>query len=294
MRRNLSLIMGRKKEQGLKMRAPIVSGIYYPDSPSNLTGRLASWGLKQNLPASGGQAILAPHGAWDLTGNIAASAFASVQKRTGGWSISKVILLGTHHQSGEEGIYLSESTFFETPLGNLRVDQRLNRILASCSTSIRVNDIPHLSEHSLEVLLPLVKYCFPNAMIVPILMDGRRPALISALARALRIAMESCMGESLIVISSTVSRSFDPAIAISMADEFRSRLEAMDSRAFLARLKNGRISACGGAILGATLESGLLDGRHFSALGPLEQRRADTGETVYYGAFSDSSNSVIM
>ena len=246
---------------------------------------LSSWGLKENFPASGGQTILAPHGAWELTGDIAASAFACVQKQRGGKSISRVLLLGTHHHSNEAGIYLSESASFETPLGNLRVDKGINLKLASCSTLIRINDVPHLTEHSLEVLLPLVKYCFPDTMIIPILMSGGGTSLISALARGLRITIEKYIEESLIIISSSVSQNSDPVIALSMAEEFNALLECMDSQAFLARLAEGRISACGGALLGAMLESGLMEGKRFSALLPISQGQEEQGETVYYGAF---------
>ena len=279
--------MGLKRAAELRKRSSVVNGIFYPESPETLTDMLAAWGLTTGS-ANGGQVIFAPHGAWDLTGSIAASAFAAVQKQNGqaGKSIRRVLLLGSCHDSSEEGIFLSESASFEPPQGELQVDQKFNRRLASCSTLIRINDIPHLCEHSLEVLLPLVKHCFPEAKIVPILMSGRRPLLISCLAKALRIILEKHMEESLIVVSSTVSRNSDPDIALSMADEFRSLLEAMDTKAYLSSLAVSRISACGAAVLGALLESGLLDGKHFSSLCPLVQSMGENGETVYHGAFA--------
>jgi hypothetical protein len=70
-----------------------------------------------------------------------------------------------------------------------------------------------------------------------------------------------------------------------MAEEFRGSLEKMDARALLESLAAGRISACGGALAGALLESGLLEGRHFSALCPAAQGIGENGETVYYGAY---------
>ncbi|MDR1903650.1 MAG: AmmeMemoRadiSam system protein B [Treponema sp.] len=51
----------------------------------------------------------------------------------------------------------------------------------------------HLTEHSLEVLLPLVKCCFPSAEIVPVLMGGSRQSLISVLARTLNLVLETRM-----------------------------------------------------------------------------------------------------
>jgi len=278
--------MGTRVVPGIKKRAMTVNDILYPENPETMTKMLVSWGLKTGS-ASGRQVLVAPHGAWDFSGNIAASAFAATQKGNGqaGKKISRVLLLGSCHDSSEEGVFLSESTLFETPQGDLLVDQKLNQLLASCSTLIRVNDIPHLSEHSLEVLLPFVKHCFSDAKIIPILMCGRRPLLISCLAKALRVTFEKYMEESLIVVSSNVSRNHDPALALSMADEFNSVLKAMDTKSFLAGLAASRISACGAALLGALLESGLVDGKSFSSLCPLITSKGEDGETVYYGAF---------
>ena len=278
--------MSGTKKGGIRRRSPVVSGIFYPESPGALYNTLVSWGLKEGR-GRGGQVIIAPHGAWDFSGNIAGKAFAAVQKKSPktGSCLSRVFLLGKCHQPAEEGIYLSDSAAFETPLGDLYVDHVMNRKLASCSTLIRINDIPHLGEHSLEVLLPPLKFCFPEAAIVPIVMSGTRPLLVSGLSRALRIVLEKYMEESLVIISSNVSRSPDPALALSMAEDFRSLLESMDSPSFLARLSAGRISASGGALVGALLESGLLDGRRFSALCPMASCTGENSETVYYGAF---------
>jgi hypothetical protein len=278
--------MDTREKPGLRKRSSVVNGIFYPENPETMAAMFASWGLKTGA-ANGNQVILAPHGAWDLTGSIAAAGFIEVQKknRKPGKRINRVLLLGAIHDFNEEGIYLSESVSFEPPHGDLLVDQRLNRLLASCSTLIRVNDIPHLSEHSLEVLLPLVKHCFPEVKIVPILMCGKKPLLISCLAKALRVTFERHMEDSLIVVSSSISRDSDPLTALTMANEFSSILEAMDTQSFLTRLTAGHISACGAALLGALLESGLLDGKHFSSLCPLIQNTEENGETVYHGAF---------
>lgn len=279
----------------------MVNGIFYPNGRETLIAQLSSWGLrdgfirnvtgrlpgKEDGSSAGVQAILAPHCAWELAGKITGLAFAAVQEReeNGGKPVSRVLLFGTHHNFAEEGIYLSESAFFDTPLGGLVVDQELNQQLASCSSLIKVYDIPHLSEHALEVLLPLVKYCFPAATIVPILMAGTKPALISGLASALKTVLGNDAGENLFVISSNVSINSDPALALSMADEFRSLIEKMDTQAFLEGLAGGCISACGGAIIGALLESELLNGKHFSSLSPMVQATGENGETVYCGAF---------
>ena len=271
------------------MRFPTVNGIFYPNSPETVADLLESWGLSEGQAglSCGGQIIVAPHGAWHLTGNVTGAAFKAIQQRgrRPGKPVKTVLLLGSHYRSVEEGIYLSESAYFQTPLGRIKVDRRLNRRLASCSTLLKINDIPHLLNHSLEVLLPPIKFCFPEARIIPILIAGKRPVLISALARAIKVIFEQYMNECLFIISSNVSQDPDPAQAESMAGEFCSLVTSADSRAFIARMEEGRISASGSAPMGALLESGLLNDRPFSPLCPLAKSRGEQGETVYYGAF---------
>jgi AmmeMemoRadiSam system protein B len=113
---------------------------------------------------------------------------------------------------------------------------------------------------------------------------GARPILISGLAKALRLVLEKVLDESLVVISSNLSQNLDPALALSMADEFCSLVKGMDSRKFLSRLAAGGISACGGPIIGALLKTELLGSRCFESLCPMTKAVGDKGETVFYGA----------
>jgi AmmeMemoRadiSam system protein B len=280
--------MAKEKTRGIRKRAPVVNGIFYPDNAEIISSTLTSWGLKKYRDPSPleGQIILAPHGAWDLTGNIAAAAFKAAAEKNSGDHIARVLLLGARHSPGEDGIFLSESVFYSTPLGNLRVDSKMNQKLSSCSTLAVINDIPHLAEHSLEVLLPFVKFCFPGAKIVPILIGGAKPALVSALARMLKISLEKRLKETLIVVSSNVSSNIDPVLALSMAEEFSALLEKAETEAYITKFAEGRLSACGAAPMGALLESGLLGGGNFTRLSPLVKGMGENGETIYYGAFA--------
>jgi AmmeMemoRadiSam system protein B len=280
--------MGENVSVKTRSRSPVVNGLFYPEDPKALKAQIRSWGLKAE--GSGGQAgiILAPHGAWELTGKIAGAAFAETAglRPPAGWpEVNRVLLLGPVHQGGHKGLFLSDSAYFETPLGSLPVDKKLNKELASCSTLFEINDIPHLAEHSLEVLLPLVKYCYPSAAIVPILMGGSRPAFISGLAKALNLVLQKRMKKTLLVISTNLSANMDGEKARLEADEFIALLKNKNQEEFLAALKMGRVSACGAAILAGLLESDLL-GKRTLKDGPTAAALGDKGDTVYYGALT--------
>lgn len=275
--------------------------MFYPEDRSSVEAQFRAWGLE---PGAGASAIIAPHGAWGISGRLAANAFSAAGGTGGGAggmagsaggmaggkksrdSISRVFILGPIYRGPEDGIFLSDSDTFETPLGALEVDRKMGNELASCSTLFEVNDIPHLREHSIEVLLPFIKYCFPRASIVPILMGGSRRPLIKALARALEI-MTPVMKKSLCVVSCNVGMNSSPETARIQAEECIRLLMEKDAPGFSAGLSDGRISACGGALAASLLESGLVANREAHLVSnPLISARDEENKTVYYGALS--------
>jgi AmmeMemoRadiSam system protein B len=262
--------------------------LFYPENKEALLAKIRSFGFESGTGAAA--AIVAPHGAWDISGAVAASAFMAASGRArkkDAKAVSKVALLGIVHECREEGLYLSDSDFFETPLGNLPVEKELCEELASCGTLFEINDMPHLQEHSIEVLLPLVKHCFPKASIAPILMGSPRPSLISCLAKAMRIVFEPIMEETLLVISCNLSKNGSETQARLQAEECVRLVIENKTGEFISGLFNGRVSACGGALAASLLESGLVkDKQPRIVSGPLVKTMEENGQTVYYGALS--------
>jgi AmmeMemoRadiSam system protein B len=271
-----------------RIRSPVVSGLFYPEEKTAVEAALCSFGLENGIGGNAA-AIIAPHGAWKISGATAGAAFTAAAgragKQGGPGEITKVVILGTLHNPSEEGLFLSDSLFFETPLGNLLVDQELCEELTSCTTLFEINDIPHLREHTIEVLLPFIKFCFPGAAIIPVLMGGSQPSLISALARALDIVFESLIGEVLFVASANLSHNKDYKTARFQAEECLRLLGGKKSGEFTEAIFNGRISVCGAPTVAALLASGVLEGKA-ARTGPLKKALGEQGQTVYYGAVS--------
>jgi AmmeMemoRadiSam system protein B len=167
------------------------------------------------------------------------------------------------------------------------VDFELNQELASCSTLFEINDSPHLQEHSIEVLLPFIRYSFPSVPIIPILMGSSRYTLISALARALRIVLEHRMEKLLLVISCNLSKDKDEIRSRLQAEECIRLLQEGEPEKFISGIYDGRISACGGALVAGVLESGLLSDTLVRLLsGPLVCAEEADGQIICYGALS--------
>jgi AmmeMemoRadiSam system protein B len=265
-------------------RSPVVSGLFYPEDRAELAAQLHDFDLERGV-GGGASAIIAPHGAWGFSGAVAAGAFRSAAGRAN--AVSRVVILGNIHHAELPGVYFSDSHFFETPLGKLRVDRHICESLASCSTLFEFNDIPHLQETSLETLLPMARYCFPGAAIVPILVKGAQTRLIAALARALRIILDPLMETTLVVVSSNIAVHDDEQTARNRAETCIRLLEENRKGAFIAALQDGRINSCGGASIAALLESGLVADKPARLVtGPPVSAKGERGDTTCYAGLA--------
>jgi AmmeMemoRadiSam system protein B len=258
--------------------------MFYPEDRIEALACIRSFGL---VRGQGGyaRAIIAPHGAWEISGNLAGAAFAAAAGRTGDKSPSRVVIMGPIHDRREDGLFLSNSHSFQTPLGNIPVDGEITEELESCSPLFEVNDIPHLQEHSLEVLLPFVKYCFPRAEIVPVLMGRPRAPVIAALACALKMVIEPILEDTLFVVSFNLAADANEAAARDMAEECMRLCAGKKAAAFNRALLDGQIKSCGGGLVASLLQSGLLDPMRATSQ-PLFRVRGEADATVYYGALS--------
>jgi AmmeMemoRadiSam system protein B len=269
-----------------RIRSPIVDGLFYPEDGAGVLAYMQSIGLERG---KGGlaRAIIAPHGAWEISGSLAGAAFASAGGRTGSKSPSRVVIMGPIHDRHYEGIYLSNSHTFQTPLGDILVDQESSGWIESYSALFEVNDIPHLYEHSIEVLLPFVKYYFPRASIVPILMGQPQKRHIATLANALRAAFEPVIDDTLLIISFNLAIHPGEAAALDMAGECLRLFKEGKRDELWQAFQDGRIASCGGALVAALLQSGLVDTTQpRPASESLLSAWDEQERTVYYGAFA--------
>ncbi|MDR1869573.1 MAG: AmmeMemoRadiSam system protein B [Treponema sp.] len=274
----MEAVLAQKK----RIRSPVVAGMYYPEERNEILDYFNSFGLAEG---NGGlaRAIIAPHGAWDFSGELAGKAFSAAMGRN---SVKNVVILGPIHDKREKGIFLSNSHSFHTPLGNIPVDKQISIELKKHGKNIEINDIPHLAEHSIEILLPFVKYCFPQASIVPILMGQPEAEYISDLAHAMKTVITPIINETLLVVSCNLSCYNDTATARLSAEECLRLFSEKNAPALSSAIMDGSINPCGGALVVSLIESGLLDGKHpRSASKSMASAVGIENDTVFYSAF---------
>ena len=266
-----------------KIRCPVAAGMFYPEYGNEILEYINAF-VQMKDSGNLARAIIAPHGAWEISGSMAVDAFMRAGGRR---EITRVVLLGPIHDKREEGIFLSNSHFFDTPLGMLPVDREVSKDLEYYSEFLKTDDIPHLGEHSIEVLLPFVKYFFPDASIVPILMGRPSVEMITDLSQALRTVLGPVAENTLFVVSSCLSCSHDKTTARHLAEESVRLVLEKNTPQLISSVLNGRIKTCGGAIIASLLGSGLLDQKQPRFIGEeMVSAAEEDGDTVFYGVVS--------
>jgi AmmeMemoRadiSam system protein B len=153
----------------MMIREPAVAGQFYPANADRCRAELAACierGKTDFVPAGRPVGGLVPHAGWIYSGSAAACVFNALAATR---SPDVVILLGSVHRSGGRNAALFSSGRWETPLGPLTVDTRLAERILGHTNLIADDPYAHDNEHSIEVQAPFVKWLFPEAKIVPLM-----------------------------------------------------------------------------------------------------------------------------
>lgn len=128
------------------------AGSFYPESPEELNNLLESFKEIQTFDYKS-KAIIVPHAGYVYSGHAAMAAFQHLEA-----SENFFIIAPSHHEDFNN-IALPEFTYFETPLGNIEVNNKLIVEIAEKFPSIVADEIFE-NEHSIEVQLPFIQNLF--------------------------------------------------------------------------------------------------------------------------------------
>ncbi|MCK4865166.1 MAG: AmmeMemoRadiSam system protein B [Gammaproteobacteria bacterium] len=149
-----------------QIRQPAVAGMFYPADKQSLKADIHQY-LEQvtNEQKIIPKAIVVPHAGYIYSGPIAASAYKQIVPLKD--IINRVVLLGPSHRVAFNGLAVPESDVFNTPLGNIPIDQKGIQQLSDLPQVI-VSEQAHREEHSLEVQLPFLQEILGEFTLIPI------------------------------------------------------------------------------------------------------------------------------
>jgi len=212
-------------------RHPVVAGLFYPANPDELHAQISDFLAATTATEALPLALIVPHAGYIYSGPIAASAYINLRPLRN--KVRRVILLGPSHRVAFRGMATSSAAFFNTPLGDIRLDvhaaAQLNQL-----PHVQEFDAAHAQEHSLEVQLPFLQEVLGEFELVPIVVGD---ATTDEVAEVINSVWQD--DATLIVISSDLSHYHDYNSAQKIDRHTCAAIESLDSDAI------GVDDACG-------------------------------------------------
>ncbi|SHH41253.1 AmmeMemoRadiSam system protein B [Thermosipho atlanticus] len=151
------------------VRKAIFSGKFYPEKEEDLI-KFIKQHTNGNAEYSEGYfkrlGLILPHAGYIFSGKTAIKA---VEKARNIGKPKTIVIFGTNHTGYGEGICsVWDHGYWETPLGEIEIDEDFASRLVDNSNLFKVDYTAHFYEHSIEVLLPILKYFFGDFRMVPV------------------------------------------------------------------------------------------------------------------------------
>ena len=158
-----------RQGRSIRARKSIVAGRFYPASSRECAAQLDDCipaRFDSPAPDAALYGAVVPHAGWVCSGGITGRALKALADRT---DPETVVLIGAVHSRRGRRAALYDRGAWETPLGEIAVDETLADLIAEGEGEIGRDREAHDAEHSLEVQVPFIQYLFPSAKILPIM-----------------------------------------------------------------------------------------------------------------------------
>ncbi len=151
------------------IREPAVSNLFYPGDPEELRYMVNYYIEKAPLYNLKPEAIVSPHAGYVYSGEVAGVSYKQLMNL----DLDKhydILLVGPSHYVPFNGISFGYYDYWETPLGEVKVNKKRIEELIKENQDIpfTLNTLPHSKEHSLEVQVPFLQAILKDFSIIPL------------------------------------------------------------------------------------------------------------------------------
>ena len=223
-------------------RPPSVAGSFYSklkeDLNSDLDKMMAH--VKTSGPIDQMIAIIVPHAGYMYSGLVAANAYSHLRDK----SYETVVMLGVNHRlAGFQGISIFESGQYETPLGNLKIDDQLAKSIKKENLAFVFNKEAHQNEHSLEVQVPFIQKVLPGVKLLPIILSDYSKSTCCKLAKILEKVLD--VDKHLLLASTDLSHFHQYDDAIKLDQKAIDSIQSLDPEDLYRKYESQKTELCG-------------------------------------------------
>jgi hypothetical protein len=221
------------------IRKPAVAGRFYPATAKDLLSELKNIVHPADKPTKA-IGVMVPHAGYMYSGHVAGAVYSDVKVPR------RNIVLCPNHTGRGVPLSIMRSGEWETPMGNMRIDEELCTALIDADPDLEHDTAAHEFEHSLEVQLPFMRHVGgPDIMFVPITIGTGSWMHLANLGRAIADVVEKVAPDALIIASSDMNHYESDAITRVKDRKAIDRVLELDARGLYDVIKREDISMCG-------------------------------------------------
>ncbi|MCX7837731.1 MAG: AmmeMemoRadiSam system protein B, partial [candidate division WOR-3 bacterium] len=226
------------------VRKPFVSGQFYPSDKIELEKDIKEYLNLAKIPEIKDKiiGIISPHAGYVYSGKVAAHSYKIIKDL----EINTIILLGPSHHASFQGFALYEKGSWQTPLGEVPIDEEIAKELKSRCAYIKDLKEAHNYEHSLEVQIPFLQVIYKDFKIVPIMVLFPTYEECESLAKAISEVIQTSKKKIIFLISSDLYHGYSYKECVETDKRTLSYIEKLEPKTFYQGLLKEEISACGG------------------------------------------------
>ena len=224
------------------LKSADLAGSWYPASKMELEKMLKGYisdapdeKIEGNILA-----LISPHAGYQFSGSVAAYGFKSVISSP----IKTVIVLGFSHKGYFDGVSVYNQGSFSTPLGVVKVDEKLADSIMARDKKISFRPEPFRSENSVEMQVPFIQVALPAAKIVPVILGSQSFDDAEVLSGALAAVLKG-RDDCLIVASTDMSHFHGYDEANEIDEKGISVISGMKAREVYDSANAGECELCG-------------------------------------------------
>ena len=220
------------------IREPAVSGQFYPSSPEELKsiirGMIDEKAAKEDVIG-----YYAPHAGYVYSGPVVGATISRVNLK------DTFVIMGPSHTGMGAPFSIMTEGKWRTPLGDVEIDTELAKAILANSSYLKVDELAHAQEHSIEVQLPFIQYLRPDIKLVPITISHANAATYRSIGRAIAKAIKDSGKEVVIVASGDMNHYESQKITQTKDRQAIESILKMEAGELLERVRDFKISMCG-------------------------------------------------
>ncbi|GAH04191.1 unnamed protein product, partial [marine sediment metagenome] len=177
------------------IRNPVVSGQFYPASPSQLKAMIEGM-VDEKAAKEEVIGLVSPHAGYIYSGWVAGAVISKIKFK------DTFIIMGPNHTGMGKPCSIMTEGVWKTPLGEVEIDSELGKRILATSSYLQEDYAAHQYEHSIEVQIPFLQYFKPDIRIVPIILAYSSGAIYKEIGREIAKAIKDSNKEVVIIASS--------------------------------------------------------------------------------------------